>query len=121
MNPTAGPTGQGPQPPPAGLTPLPGHPFASGSGAIVTGHNNIVSTGSNITNNLHQPPAGRNGVAFDTKVLLATLVFDVAFFFDGMWSYTGKNTSAETWRAVGFLVMVGVTGGMLRRWFRRRT
>jgi hypothetical protein len=117
MNPSTGPTSQG-HPSLTG----PAHLIASGSGAIVTGHGNVVSTGSNITNNINQPAAAaRKGVGFDTKLVLGVLAFDVCFFFYGMWSYTGQNTPAETGRAVAFLVMVGVTGGMIRRWFRRRT
>jgi len=106
------------QPPPLGLqTPQP-HMTASGRGANVTGVGHFVNTGKII----HPPaPPVRTGVSFDTKALLVALILDVAMFLYGMLSYSGKNTNTETWRAVIFLLMCGVTIGMIRRWFRRRT
>lgn len=56
----------------------------------------------------------------DTKALLVTLAVDVAFFFYGMLSYTGRNTTADEWRAGIFLILLIVTVGMVRRWLRRR-
>jgi hypothetical protein len=85
-----------------------------GKGHIVTsGNNNSITT----VNNTATP--AKKGLSFDTKMLFAALIADVVLFFYGMWSYTGKNTSAEGWRAVVFLVMIGLTIGMLRRWLRR--
>lgn len=89
----------------------------SGQGNNVTGYGNI----NNTVNNNSLAPQTKKGISFDTKMLLAVLLFDVVFFFYGMWSYTGKNTNVETWRAIIMLVMAGVTVGMIRRWFRRRT
>lgn len=62
----------------------------------------------------------KRGVGVDTKVLLATLVTDVLFFFYGMLSYSGTNSGADTWRAGIFLLLLAVTGTMIRRWIRRR-
>jgi hypothetical protein len=48
------------------------------------------------------------------------LVVDVVYFFYGMSAYTGRNTTADGWRAVIFLLLLVVTVGMVRRWLRRR-
>ncbi|OLE21213.1 MAG: hypothetical protein AUG44_28295 [Actinobacteria bacterium 13_1_20CM_3_71_11] len=64
--------------------------------------------------------AGRRRRGSDSVVLLVALVVDVAFFFYGMLAYTGRNTSADTWRAGLFLVLLAVTGSLFRRWLRRR-
>jgi hypothetical protein len=56
----------------------------------------------------------------DTKALIVTLVFDVVYFFYGMSVYTGRNTTADEWRAVIFIVLLVVTIGLIRRWLRRR-
>jgi hypothetical protein len=46
---------------------------------------------------------------------------DVAFFFYGMTAYTGQpNNSGDLWRAGIFLVLLGTTGSLIRRWLRRR-
>jgi hypothetical protein len=66
---------------------------------------------------IYAGPRKRSGV--DTK-LLGTLVADVAYFFYGMSAYTGRNTSADQWRATIFLVLLVITGGVIRRWLRRR-
>jgi CHAT domain len=103
--------------------PTPGQPqphvTASGQSAVVQGHGNVVNTGNTTVNPL--PPPARKRWSVDTKVLLGALVLDVAFFLYGMQSYTGRNTNGDTWRAVIFLVLIGTTAGMIRRWFRRRT
>jgi hypothetical protein len=57
---------------------------------------------------------------FDGRVLLVTLVVDVAFFFYGMLAYTGKNTTGDQWRAGIFLFLLIITATLLRRWIRRR-
>jgi hypothetical protein len=62
----------------------------------------------------------KRGVGVDTKALVATLVSDVVYFFYGMSAYTGRNTTADEWRAVIFVVLLVVTIGMVRRWLRRR-
>ena len=56
----------------------------------------------------------------DSIALLVTLVVNVLYFFYGMSSYTGRNTTADEWRAGIFLLLLVVTIGMVRRWFRRR-
>jgi hypothetical protein len=62
----------------------------------------------------------RRGPRVDTKVLLVTLPVDVAFFFYGMLSYTGQNTTGDDWRAGIFLFLFLATAAMLGRWVRRR-
>ena len=72
---------------------------------------------------IYLPPnqvARKRGPRTDTIVLLATVVFDVLFFFYGMLAYTGRNTGADEWRAGIFLLLLLVTGSMVRRWIRRR-
>ena len=82
---------------------------------------NVYATQGGGTINVHQPQAAaRRGVGIDTKVLLAVIVADVAFFFIGMLSYTGQNTSGDTWRAGIFLFLLVLTGILIRRWIRRR-
>jgi hypothetical protein len=73
--------------------------------------------------NIYLPPTqgiAKRGPRNDTKVLLLTLLLDVLFFFYGMLAYTGRNTTADEWRAGIFLLLLAVTGTMLRRWIRRR-
>ncbi len=67
---------------------------------------------------IYAAPRKRGGM--DTKALLVTLLVDVLYFFYGMTTYTGHNTTADQWRALIFLVLLVVTGGMIRRWLRRR-
>ncbi len=76
----------------------------------------------NITNNntTHTLPPAQSGPRTDTKVLLVTLVVDVAFFFYGMFSYSGENTKADDWRAGIFLLLLVVTIRSIRRWVRKR-
>jgi ABC-type multidrug transport system permease subunit len=64
--------------------------------------------------------ARQAGPRLDTKVLLATLLTDVVFFFYGMLSYTGHNTTGDEWRAGLFLFLFIATSGMFGRWVRRR-
>ncbi len=111
MNPSGNPTNKGRQPP---VEPLPqqAHSTVVGSGTSIIGHGNVVG---NVIN-----PPGKTGIRLDTKVLGLTLLADVAFFFYGMLSYTGRNTSGDEWRAGIFIVLFSVTIGMIRRWFRRR-
>jgi nucleoside phosphorylase len=73
----------------------------------------------NINPSASQPPASKRRFGRDTKVLLATIIADVGFFY-GMLSYTGRNTGPETWRAIIFLVMLSVTIAMAKRWVGRR-
>jgi hypothetical protein len=47
-------------------------------------------------------------------------VLDVAFFFYGMTAYTGRNTTADTWRAGIFILLLILTASLVRRWLRRR-
>ena len=78
---------------------------------------NVYATQGGGTINVHPPQAAaRRGVGIDTKVLLAVIVADVAFFFIGMLSYTGENTSGDTWRAGIFLFLLALTGTLIRRW-----
>lgn len=122
VNPYPFPPPQG-SPAPSGSAP-PSSVTASGSGAAAAAPGGIAigSVGGGINVNLPAPPPPppRRRMSFDTTMLLAMLVADVVFFLYGMWSYTGRNTTAEMWRAVIFLVMFSVTCGMTRRWFLRR-
>lgn len=54
-------------------------------------------------------------------VVLILLVVDVAFFVYGKESYTGHaSDSGDLWRAGIFLVLVGSTVSMIRKWVRSR-
>ena len=74
--------------------------------------------GNQIINNTTQQ--AKRGTGFDTKALLVILVLDVAFFFYGMTAYTGRNTTADTWRAGIFILLLILTASLVRRWLRRR-
>src|ERR1700742_4451194 len=69
----------------------------------------------NITNNMAVKAArSRAGWA-----VLTIIVVDIAFFFYGMAAYTGQpNNSADLWRAGIFIVLLGITGNLIRRWIR---
>ncbi|GIF23117.1 hypothetical protein BJ973_000525 [Actinoplanes tereljensis] len=54
------------------------------------------------------------------KPVLIVLGIDVIFFFYGMLSYTGKNTSADQWHAGIFLVLAIITLSMIGKWVRGR-
>lgn len=70
--------------------------------------------------NINIGVGAQRGPRFDTKALLATLLIDIAFFFYGMLSYTGRNTTGDEWRAGIFLFLFLATSGMFGRWVRRR-
>jgi hypothetical protein len=95
-------------------------PWAGQPGQFnTTNSGNIYATqGGNI--NINATPAVPRGLRVDTKALLIVLPADVIFFFYGMFAYTGKNTTGDTWRAGIFLVMCLVTAAMAGRWIRRR-
>lgn len=94
----------------------PGNQYNTVSG----GGNNYSAQNGNIIFNTSQVPPAPRGLRVDTKVLLGTLVFDVAFFFYGMLAYSGQNTSGDNWRAGLFIFLFFATIGMMGRWFRRR-
>jgi hypothetical protein len=53
--------------------------------------------------------------------ILVILAVDVAFFFYGKDSYTGRaGDSGDLWRAGIFLVLMATTGTLVRRWFRSK-
>ncbi|MEV4518002.1 hypothetical protein AB0K00_54730 [Dactylosporangium sp. NPDC049525] len=86
----------------------------------ITAGRDAYTTQSGTINVNHGQTAARRGLGTDTKFLLFTLVADVAWFFIGMLSYTGQNTTGDTWRAVIFLFLLALTGAVVRRWIRRR-
>jgi|tagenome__1003787_1003787.scaffolds.fasta_scaffold17726535_1 hypothetical protein len=87
------------------------HNHARGHGRL------IVNQGGNQTVNLHSHAARkRTGVA-----ILIVLGLDVVFFIYGALAYTGHSgNSGDLWRAGIMLVLMGVTGNLIRRWFRQR-
>lgn len=87
------------------------HNHASGRGQI------IVNQGGNQTVNLHSHAARkRTGVA-----ILVLLGIDVVFFGYGWLTYTGRTgDSGDLWRAGIMLVLLAITGNLIRRWFRQR-
>lgn len=66
-----------------------------------------------------QPTVIHNKRRAGGRAVLVILAVDVAFFFYGMLAYTGRNTSADAWRAGIFLLLLAFTGSLLRRWVRR--
>lgn len=81
---------------------------------------NVYATqgGGNININHNAP--GKRGLRTDSKVLLITLPVNVIYFFYGMLAYTGRNTTADNWRAGIFLFLFLATCTMIGRWIRRR-
>lgn len=55
-----------------------------------------------------------------TWLLVTLLVADVLYFFYGMMSYSGQNTSADMWRAFIYLAMLVTTIRLIRRWLSQR-
>ncbi|MEV4515642.1 hypothetical protein AB0K00_42660 [Dactylosporangium sp. NPDC049525] len=86
---------------------------------ITAGRDAYTTQGGTI-NVTHGPTPAKRGLGTDTKFLLFILVADVTWFFIGMLSYTGRNTTGDTWRAVIFLFLLALTGAGVRRWIRRR-
>jgi hypothetical protein len=88
-------------------------------------HNHATRRGQVIANqgsgnqvvHLHNAAARkRTGAA-----VLVFLALDVVFFFYGMLAYTGHDgNSGDLWRAGIYVVMLGITVNLIRRWFRRR-
>ncbi len=59
-------------------------------------------------------------VAGRAVALLVAIVVDVCYYFYGMAAYTGRSgDSGDLYRAVGFFVLLAVTGTLLRRLLRR--
>jgi hypothetical protein len=106
MNPVSGP---GPnQPPSFNQTNT-----ANSGGAVYANQgtgNQIINTG----------PVPKRGPRTDTKVLLIMIVADVGVFWYGAASFTGRDTTANQWHAGIFLVMLGITIRMIKRWMHRR-
>ncbi|MGI5246630.1 hypothetical protein [Dactylosporangium sp. CA-139066] len=88
------------------------------SGGIVNANQ---GSGPQIINyNAYDPTAERRRRRRSTWLVLSALIADVLYFFYGMWSYTGRNTPADTVRAVVYLFMLVITIRLIRNWFRRR-
>jgi hypothetical protein len=77
-----------------------------------------VYASQGVQNIYHQTNArpSRRGRAI---ALLVAVVVDVGYFCYGMTSYTGQaDNSGDLYRALGFLVLLAVTGTLLRRLIR---
>ena len=71
--------------------------------------------------NIYQQTTVHPGVSRKGRAIafLVAIAVDVAYFFYGMMSYTrGASNAGDTYRAIGFLVLLGITGTLLRRLFR---
>jgi hypothetical protein len=71
--------------------------------------------------NIYNQTNLRPGVSRKSRAiaLLVAVAVDVAYFFYGMTSYTGRSgDSGDLYRALGFLVLLAVTGTLLRRLLR---
>jgi hypothetical protein len=77
-------------------------------------------TGNQVINQQYVDPAADRRHRSTTRVLVGFLLADVLYVFYGMWSYTGRNTSADMWRALIYLVMLVTTIRLIRRWLRQR-
>jgi hypothetical protein len=74
--------------------------------------------GSQQVNHITNKAAARSWAGWAALILIGV---DVAFFFYGMSAYTGQpNNSGDLWRAGIYLVLLGITGSLIRRWLRRR-
>jgi hypothetical protein len=103
----------------AGGYPQPGHHQynAPGQGGTVYANQ---GAGHQIVNNVYSSPEAERRRRLMTKILVGALVADVLYFFYGMWSYSGQNTSADAWRAGVYIAMLVVTIRLIRRWWRQR-
>jgi hypothetical protein len=89
------------------------HNTASNGGSVYA---NQGSGKMSIKHNYRSGPRSRTGVA-----VLVVLALDVVFFVYGMTAYTGAaGDSGDLWRAGIFLVLLAITGSLVRRWFRQR-
>jgi hypothetical protein len=77
-------------------------------------------TGSQVVHNTYSDQAAQRRRKFTSRLLIGALVADVLYFFYGMWSYSGHDTSGDAWRAGIYLLMLGVTIRLIRRWVRQR-
>jgi hypothetical protein len=77
-------------------------------------------TGSQVVQNTYGDQAAQRRRQTTTRLLIGALLADILYFFYGMWSYSGYNTSGDGWRAGIYLVMLVITIRLIRRWFRQR-
>lgn len=82
--------------------------------------NSYQGTGHQFVQNTYHDETARGRRRFAARLVIGALVADVIYFFYGMWSYSGRDTSGDAWRAVIYLVMLAVTIRLIRRWFRHR-
>jgi hypothetical protein len=90
------------------------HNTASNGGQVYAsqGGNQVVNNKFNI-----KPTVNRWGRAV---ALLVAIVVDVCYNFYGMAAYTGRSgDSGDLYRAAGGLLLVSITGFLLRRLLRR--
>ena len=86
------------------------HNHASGRAQII----GYQGSGNQIVN--VRAARKRTGVA-----ILVVLGIDVVFFLYGGLAYTGNaGDSGDLWRAGIMLMLLAVTGSLIRRWFRQR-
>ncbi|SDF81209.1 hypothetical protein SAMN05216553_103399 [Lentzea fradiae] len=95
-------------------------------------HNNASHGGNVFANqgsgqmNVHQDNSTVNHFRLNQRkwtgwAILVMLVADVVFFIYGATSYSGnQGDSGDGLRAVVYLLMLGVTITLVRRWFRQR-
>jgi hypothetical protein len=87
------------------------------SGGTVYSHQ---GSGSQVVHNTYTDQAAQRRRQTTTRLLIGALLADILYFFYGMWSYSGHNTSGDAWRAGIYLVMLVITIRLIRRWFRQR-
>lgn len=92
------------------------HNHASGGGSIYANQGGKQSINHNYNTTVNARSRTWTGWA-----ILVILLVDVAFFFYGKESYTGRaGDSGDLWRAGIFLVLMATTGTLVRRWFRNK-
>jgi hypothetical protein len=100
----------------------PGQPRYSQTNAPSSGGTVYANQGGNqmIHSNTTLVPPARQRLRPDSVALLVMLVADVAFLVYGIFSVSSKDVGAAGWQSAIFVIMLLVTGILVRRWLRRR-
>ncbi|MFC3894914.1 hypothetical protein ACFOWZ_25820 [Lentzea rhizosphaerae] len=110
----------------------PEDPFGRSARNRASDHSNIFNNQGDGPMNINQGPGSMNIDNSTTNInakyrtwtgwaVVVMLAADVIFFIYGASAYTGgRDTTGDGIRSIAYLVMLGVTINLIRRWFRQR-
>ncbi|MGW6929492.1 hypothetical protein ACWGE0_05445 [Lentzea sp. NPDC054927] len=109
----------------------PNDPFGRNAHNSASGGSNIFNQQGNGPMNINQGPGHMtvdNSTHINAKyrtwtgwAIVVMLVADIAFFIYGASAYTGgRDVNGDGIRAFAYLLMLGITIGLIRRWFRQK-